>query len=1153
VNVFLTVAALLVLLPAMARAQDGQIAGSVRDSSDALIPGVTIEVASPALIEKIRTAITDSNGQYRLTNLPVGTYKLTFSLAGFTKSERDGIEVTTNNTSPVNGVLTVGQVTETVIVSGATPVVDVQNAREVINISGDAIKELPTGRNVTSLLNLTAGIQSPYRPGSGAFSPGVCVGGIGVFCNPGVAGFNVGDAGTAFDSSNMAQGRVLVDGQVINAGAAVPIVGQTGGYTADIANAAEVNIVVSGALGESETGGSSINIVPRTGGNRYAGDFNTTYTTAKWFFANNDEYPTLNILQPIKSDHDVSLAFGGPIKRDKLWFYTVGRDQGIDKVPGPSGFYWPNLNEGKAGFNYIPDRSKPTVGYQNLWRNANMRVTYQMSAKNKFNFFWDEQDFCQDPCHGVVSVFTSPESWFSPAAYPNRLKQASWTNPLTSKILLEAGISVTSQVYSTASSRDYTNPVNIPRITETGTTVGLDNVASQVNIWAGGAPSPFAGVPGGFANTSGSLNTRIGEAAAEIRDTANYRSRASISYVTGSHHAKLGYDGGYYTQLERNQANLSGLTYNYFEPAATANCNIAGTCGNMSLQFPTDPNNLARRPFPQNVMFNTGTATLDDRVKYVAFYAQDQWTLKRITASLALRYDHATSSYGQTVFPASLPTMQYSLPGFTVPASNGVNYNDITPRVGVTWDVRGNGKTSVKVNWGRYLNAAGISGVYSGANPARRTVNILSRVWNDTNGNRKVDCDLLNTAANGECLGFNTIVDAFFTPGNDTTRFGKDPLSLDASGIPIGLATTQCGRTEQGIPANVQAYCNAYGKSVLDGWGNRRKETQFGIALQHELLPRLSAEVTYNHRWYSNILVSDQLGLGCDQFNGATTLQACDDALLKYSSPSYDFYTVTAPTDPNLPGGGGYKILGLNDVKTAVPFGLNTAQTYLDALSYTFKGVDTNFSWRGPRGIRIQGGTSTGATQRESCAATVDQPNVRGRTGAEYLAGCKTQQPYLTTVKGSASYTVPKIDVLVATVFQSLPGPEITALMTYNKSDITWNPDSAARATRVCATATNGVGCLGGAANNTTTTGVQLLLNNELYGKRVNEWDVKLAKNIRFAGKRLQIGIDAYNFFNSDVPTGYNATYTPGPANTWMQPTTLLAPRFIRAQVQLSF
>ena len=89
------------------------------------------------------------------------------------------------------------------------------------------------------------------------------------------------------------------------------------------------------------------------------------------------------------------------------------------------------------------------------------------------------------------------------------------------------------------------------------------------------------------------------------------------------------------------------------------------------------------------------------------------------------------------------------------------------------------------------------------------------------------------------------------TRPNDTTRYGRDPLSLDASGTPIGLQTTQCGRTEQGIPAAVQAYCDAYGDTLLDGWGKRRSEWQFGLGIQHEILPRLSAEVTYNRRRYA--------------------------------------------------------------------------------------------------------------------------------------------------------------------------------------------------------------------------------------------------------------------------------------------------------------
>ena len=299
-------------------------------------------------------------------------------------------------------------------------------------------------------------------------------------------------------------------------------------------------------------------------------------------------------------------------------------------------------------------------------------------------------------------------------------------------------------------------------------------------------------------------------------------------------------------------------------------------------------------------------------------------------------------------------------------------------------------------------------------------MNQLTRNWNDTNGNRKVDCDLLNPTANGECGGFAPF-NADFSSGGDLTRFGKDPLGLDASGIPIGLATTQCGRTEKGIPANVQAYCNAYGESVLSGWGHRRQERQFGIALQHELLPRLSAEVTYNQRWYSNILASDQLGLGCDQFNGPSTLQACDQALLNYSSPSYDFYSVTAPTDPNLPGGGGYQILGLNDVKTAVPFGLNTAQTFLDTLSYTFKGVDTNFNWRAPYNIRVQAGSSTGAARVTRASPRSTRPTFAGEQ-APSTGRLQNAAAVLSDDQRFGVVYDPRSTSYVSTVFQSLPG-----------------------------------------------------------------------------------------------------------------------------------
>ena len=109
--------------------------------------------------------------------------------------------------------------------------------------------------------------------------------------------------------------------------------------------------------------------------------------------------------------------------------------------------------------------------------------------------------------------------------------------------------------------------------------------------------------------------------------------------------------------------------------------------------------------------------------------------------------------------------------------------------------------------------------------------------------------------------------------------------------------------------------------------------------------------------------------------------------MLRVTNPSYDFYTVTAPTDPRLPNGGGYAVLGLNTEKTTLPAGQPIAQAR-ERYNYSWHGFDTNFLWQGPQGLRVQLGTGTGRTQRNTCYTMVDAPDVRGRAGAEYRAGC---------------------------------------------------------------------------------------------------------------------------------------------------------------------
>ena len=310
---------------------------------------------------------------------------------------------------------------------------------------------------------------------------------------------------------------------------------------------------------------------------------------------------------------------------------------------------------------------------------------------------------------------------------------------------------------------------------------------------------------------------------------------------------------------------------------------------------------------------------------------------------------------------------------------------------------------------------------------------------------------------------------------------------------------------------------------------------------------------------YSNLTVSDQLNIGCDRFLGAESMRECQEAALNYRSNTFDFYEVIAPSDPRLPNGGGYRILGLNAPRPGAPANQPTVQTLMEERDYVWNGVDTNFVWRGPGGLRVNGGTSTGRTQDDTCFAELDGPDVKGREGAEYLDGCLNTSPWRTRVNGTAAYTIPWVDVLVSTVFQSFPGVERSATMTFNKTDLTFMPGSEARATLPCATATNGVGCVGG-GNNSTTTVVNLLNNNELYGERVSLFDLKIAKNVRIGNTRTTIGVDMYNVFNSDAIQDYDDNYaldnpaTPANENaTWGNPVSLVSPRFVRLSVQFNF
>jgi hypothetical protein len=737
-------------------------------------------------------------------------------------------------------------------------------------------------------------------------------------------------------------------------------------------------------------------------------------------------------------------------------------------------------------------------------------------------------------------------------------------------LLFEAGLSVVATHNDTTRHRDYQNRRELPRVCERGPTAGLDAVSPKVN----GAVTNMtggAGVCDIFTTMiSGSINEQFPGGFTVLINDDTYRSRATASYITGSHNAKAGFEGAYFSEKVRNEVNDLRLSYHYETPPATCVDTLATNpwaCGNMTLHYANiDPQNLIyRRPRPVGFDMNTGSATTDERVWFGALYIQDQWTLRNFTINGALRYDHAESRYGAScVGPDRFVPIQVDGSNFWCSTpSKGVRYNDITPRWGVAWDVFGDGKTSIKWNMGKYLQAAGFGGIYTDNNPARRSTNQLTRGWDDVNGNRIVECDFGNPAPHTHPSG--DICASMLTatgpnaglPTAAFAQFGRPPNATQ-----LATPDSFCGRTENSSALHAQ-YCNAAGQNLMSGWGTRRNEWQFGLGIQRELFPRLSGEVTYNYRKYGNLQSADRLGLGCDLYLGADP-DACLDNLMNFVGVHHDFFSVVAPPDPRLPNGGGYVIKGIANQKVqgALP-DLGDVTLIRNELEYSWNGVDTNFVYRGRGGFRISGGTSTGRSLRDTCRTSLDTPQVKGREDNLYGGGCKINNPFQTNVRANASYTIPWVDVLAGVVYQSRPGSAISANWQVPFSAAVWEPSSAHRAAGfefADATGTTG----------SATQQVNLLDFGDLYTERITLVDLTLRKNVRFANKRFSFGVDIYNVFNSDAITGVEDDFTAtrlangtwvadNPAtpavevNEWGNVTGIVNPRFMRVSLTASF
>src|SRR6266516_3570196 len=362
------VCAMAVLVPSAVGAQ--AITGTVRDASGGILPGVSVEASSPALIEKVHTAVTDSAGLYRIVDLRPGVYTLTVSLPGFATVKREGIELTGTATLTIPIDLKVGELQETVTVTGASPVVDVQNTRRETVIGADAIASLPATRAYGSILNAM---------------PGVTVDNNGLAATPTMTFFSAHGGRTN-------EGRMAINGMTV---AAAFNGGGVSSLTYDTNNVEEVSVLVSGGLGENETSGPTMNLVPRSGGNKFTGQ--AFYNTAgKWSTGSNidDKLRSQNITRGpgIKSAYDASGSVGGPIMRDRLWFF--GSYRSYRTTSGVSGIGANKFAGDPSHWDYQRDDSvEPRlVQGRKIW---SARGTAQVTPKNRVMFSQENKYRCE--------------------------------------------------------------------------------------------------------------------------------------------------------------------------------------------------------------------------------------------------------------------------------------------------------------------------------------------------------------------------------------------------------------------------------------------------------------------------------------------------------------------------------------------------------------------------------------------------------------------------------------------------------------------------------------------------------------------------------------------------------------------------------------
>jgi hypothetical protein len=1021
-------------VPAVAAGQGigaASIVGVVKDSSGAVLPGVTVEASSPVLIEKTRETVTDGEGRYRFAELRPGTYAVTFTLAGFAPFKRDGLELTQNFVATINAELRVGTLTETVVVTGETPLVDARSVAKGAVINSATLTALPTSKSVGSMLAFVPGAVSPAN--------GVDTGGTKGEQSVRISVFGA----RPNDMRQMTNGMQYTN-----------LNGDGGGrlYFVNPITIQE-NVIDLGAAGSAQYqfAGAVVNTIPREGGNQWSGAVFGAYTNHS---LQSDNLSTdlqakgLTVVNGVRNIGDLNALIGGPIVKDKWWFVTSGRYSG-STLRAASLFH--DANAGLSPTNpsywaYAADTQPVDPEERN--RNFQVRTTFQFNTRDRFGASTDFQRHFRDQAFGQLDQGIARIEANAAMCHNDSLTQFTWSRPQSNKLLFEGGGTVGLNTFGTAN-------------------FGVKLDGSDYEPC--GQSSPFRVNIADAAR--GPSYHGVGVIGIGVSDQFN--ARFATSYVTGAHNVKAGF-----TIL---RGDVTGNSINRADDVAGLPISYTFTSG-----VPSSMTLFASRNSEAHLKHD------------LSLFAQDQWTLRRLTLNVGLRFDWLRSRVAAVNNPANALFAAYSSPA----VDDVPNWRDLNPRVGAALDLFGNGKTAIKGGINRYVAGASTT-VAQTFGPAANFS--TSRTWTDANGNFFPDCNLKNAAQQDLRASGGDFCGPYATPSVGT--FSNSTSVAD--------------------PA------------FVSGWGKRGYNWRATATVEQQLSTRMALAATYARTIYGGFTVTDNLNL---------------------TPGDFDPYCITVPTDSRL-ARSGQQLCGLWDqrVNVATSNLVTFADNYVNASQFSgfsqsaqtehFNGFDLQLTARLPRRGTVAGGWSVGNTIQNTAISAnggqinnafsncfvVDNPEQL----TSQVSPCAVDTPYQHRFRFNGSFELPWGGIQVAGVYQDLPGPLIAANVTYTSAQI--NAQS--------------TGALGRALRLNTRT-IDVNAPFSMFGDRFREFDARASKLVSVGGRRVQLNLDIYNLFNASTGTFIQNAYSaPGAATAspWLRPTQVMDGRFMKFSAQFDF